>query len=495
MGLIRFLIDSPSRLTAAAVQRAYFSGPDYVPWPTRARLTLDGLEVDRDTDESGNLHLLWNVPGQGELVLTTGTLCERGRPYWLLVELARGKLSQLRAQAAEWQELGLVLPDDLQRRLHEATLLFALAATKQHLPHQVDEYAEQALAASIEAGERLVACFAEQALAARKRQSHKLATWLGIALGDRPVDSPTRQRLPAAFNAAAVSFNWHAIEASEGVYHWEAYDQQVEMCEAQGLKIAGGPLLKFGQGALPDWLYLWSGDYENLLSVITDFVETTLARYRGRVQLWNCAARLSEPESLGLSEEQRFQLAVRVVEIVRRMDPDTPAVISFDQPWGEYIHRSRCELAPLTLADALVRSELGLSGIALECNVGYVPGGTIPRDLLTFNRLVDWWASLGLPLYFFVSFPSSAAADPASRRQAHVSVAAHPAGATPAGQLAWIERFIPALVAKPAVRGVFWNQWTDAEPHDFPHGGLVDANGAAKPALEALAAIRRRHLA
>ena len=160
-------------------------------------------------------------------------------------------------------------------------------------------------------------------------------------------------------------------------------------------------------------------------------------------------------------------------------------MISFDQPWGEYLHRSRLELAPLTLADALVRSELGLGGIAVECNVGYSPGGTAPRDLLAFNRLVDWWGSFGLPLYFYIAFPSAATVDPLCRKPAHVAVEAHPRGASPAGQLAWVEQFVSLLVAKPAVRGVFWNQLSDAEPHDFPHGGLIDATGDSKPALEA----------
>ena len=495
MGVIRFLIDSPNRLTPAAVQRAYFSGPDYIPWPTRARQTLDGLEVDRESNESGNFHILWHVPRHGELMLTTSTLAERGKPYWLAVELARGELFRLRTQVAEWQELGLVLPRVVYAALEQATKLFARAATQQYLPNEVEPLAERALIAALETGQQLVACFVEQALAGRKRHTPKLPTWLGASLGNRPVDRSIGRRLMSSFNAAAMTCNWHEIEAVEGAYRWEAYDQQIDWCQSHDAKIIAGPLLKFSQGALPDWLYLWSGDFDNLLSVITDYVETTVTRYRGRVQLWNCAARLAEPDILGLSEEQRFQLAVRVVEIVRKLDPETPAVISFDQPWGEYLHRSRLELAPLTLADALVRSELGLGGIAVECNVGYSPGGSASRDLLAYNRLIDWWGSFGLPLYVYVTFPSAATMDPLSRKPAHVAVEAHPQGASPAGQLAWVEQFVSLLVAKPAVRGVFRNQLSDAEPHDFPHGGLIDATGDSKPALNALGAIRRQHLA
>ena len=39
-----------------------------------------------------------------------------------------------------------------------------------------------------------------------------------------------------------------------------------------------------------------------------------------------------------------------------------------------------------------------------------------------------------------------------------------------------------------------WNQLRDSEPHDFPHGGLFDQQGRAKPVLHTLASIRRTHL-
>jgi hypothetical protein len=46
------------------------------------------------------------------------------------------------------------------------------------------------------------------------------------------------------------------------------------------------------------------------------------------------------------------------------------------------------------------------------------------------------------------------------------------------------------LLAKPCIQGVFWNQFEDAVPHDFPHAGLVTPQGQAKPALRTLAALR-----
>ena len=59
-------------------------------------------------------------------------------------------------------------------------------------------------------------------------------------------------------------------------------------------------------------------------------------------------------------------------------------------------------------------------------------------------------------------------------------------------QQSWAARYVPLLLAKPCIQGIFWNQFEDAMPHDFPHAGLITANGHAKPALDTLARLRRR---
>lgn len=61
-------------------------------------------------------------------------------------------------------------------------------------------------------------------------------------------------------------------------------------------------------------------------------------------------------------------------------------------------------------------------------------------------------------------------------------------------QAEWVRRNIPLILSKDYVRGIFWNQLRDSEPHDFAHGGLFDARRNPKPALEHLAEIRKAHL-
>ena len=77
---------------------------------------------------------------------------------------------------------------------------------------------------------------------------------------------------------------------------------------------------------------------------------------------------------------------------------------------------------------------------------------------------------------------------------AHLADRLPPPGSTPRTQQAWAARYLPLLLAKPYVQGIFWNQLRDTQPHDFPHGGLFDLRRHPKPALRTLASIRQAHL-
>ena len=152
--------------------------------------------------------------------------------------------------------------------------------------------------------------------------------------------------------------------------------------------------------------------------------------------------------------------------------------------------RRELDFPPLHFADALVRAGLDLSGIMLEINLGHSPGSTLPRTPLEFSRQLDFWSILGLPLYIAITVPSETNDDPLVQRQMEL-----PSDSWgPKTQQAWAARYIPLILSKPYVHGIVWNQLRDAEPHEFPHGGLFDLQGRAKPVLDTLASIRRDHL-
>jgi hypothetical protein len=409
---------------------------------------------------------------------------ERDEPYHLPLELARGEICQFRNQLADWRSLGLNVPTGIAEEGAEAAKLFFRAAT---LPSGSDEsvgMAEQALKRIVDATARLAACYAEQAWIVR-RLAHQRKPWLGVDLGTTALSDKAAQRLSSSFNAARVPLNWSAIETSEGVRDWSAFDRITEWCEEHDLFTCGGPLLQLGPGSSPDWLYLFEDDFIGLQASVSEYIEAAVTRYRGKVDLWQCAGRANTTDVLSLGEDEMVQLTAHVVEQVHSLDPKTPVVVGFDQPWSEYVGRRDVDFPPLYFADALLRANLGLSGIMLDINMGYEPSGTLPRDPLDFSRQLDLWSGLGVPLYLSVCAPSGDHVDPLARRRDRPLGE----GLSPATQQAWLTRYLPIVMAKPYVQGVFWGQLHDCMPHDFAHGGLFDFHRKPKPALDTLAAL------
>ncbi|MFW6125048.1 MAG: endo-1,4-beta-xylanase [Pirellulales bacterium] len=495
MGELRFAVYPPERLNEFSdLNEAYVVGPDRVPWPSEI-VVEDGQIVCRHRlEQSGAFYLPWPVSGHGRPVLGTATLMERDQPYHLQVELARGKVNQLRNQLAEWKAIGLAVDSHIAALVTEAQHRLAVAAVKQDEPAQAGVEAEEALTAALQAADALVAAYCEQALAVRHRQYAQFGSLLSCWLSGEPPDAAGNGLFLRSFNSAGVPFNWRLIEPAEGNYRWDTCDAQVNWCLENRLAVRGGPLLCLSPDWLPDWLWLWEGDFPNVLQFVSDIIETVVARYQGKIRLWETSARANSADVLGLSEEQLLRLTVRALEVARQIDPDGQYTIRIDQPWGCYLARARRQLSPLHFADALIRADLGVAGVNLEINMGYRPGGTAPRDLMEISRLIDLWTFLGVPLQVTLGFPSSAGPDPGATKQATCPPGVWPREWDEQAQAQWVRKCVALLLAKPGVQAVGWCHFSDAQWHEWPHAGLVRPDGSPKPALEEFARLRAAHV-
>ena len=492
-GTLRLVFPPASPLSPQQAEQAYMAGPDQIPWPCRTRLQNGELIVERNVSDSGKFYVPWPIEGHGQLMLATATLMQRDRPYQLAVELARGKINQVRNQISDWQSIGLVVPSKVENAMHKALEALSLAVTSQHDVARAATLAQKAIVLGHDAAELLVASYTDQALAARHRSGQKLQTLLGANLGQRQLQMPLLAYYLKAFNAAQLPLTWRSIEAAEGSYQWQVADQQLAACQENKLAVCAGPLLQLDKGGTPDWLYLWENDFNSVLSFATDFVEKAVVRYQGKVDVWQCAGRVNVGDGLSLTEEQRLRLAARAIEVAHDIDPRTPLVVRFDQPWAEYMGRTAPDFSPLHFADALIRSGLKLSAVAVEINMGYQPGGSHPRDRLEFSRLLDLWSYLGLPLHVTLTVPGAEVASAAIRGRPVPMPQTFPGGWSPENQAAWIKQYLPLLLAKPAVQAIFWNQLFDGDSEEFYAGGLFEPSGKPKPALSAITALRRKH--
>jgi hypothetical protein len=493
MGVMRFLVGACGRAEAGALSRAYLGGSDGRVFPARVSLEGETLVCSRESGESARLHVAYPVAGFGKPVLNTASLRERQEPYLLPVELARGRLGLLRDQIASWQQVGMEVPGEVIELLKRGQDRFGRAACAQGEPDAACELADDALAALCEASERVIEAYVRQRLAVRRKRSSHLPVLLACPLGMIRPGGAWERPFATAFTAAAIDVEWRFVEPRQGEYEWTLADEQLAFAERNRLTPVGGPLLDFGRGGMPDWLWQWGSDYYSLQSFVSDFVETAATRYAGRVRLWEVAARPNTGGALCLDEEHRLALAARAVEVARQVDDDLQLSLRVDQPWGEYQAGGGYRLSPLQFVDALVRSGIGLTGLTLEVAVGYRPGGSAYRDRFELSRLIDVWSGIGLPLTVALAFPSQSRRDAGAQEGIDVAEPQWKATWGEPAQAAWLAETLTLLMAKPSVVGIEWAHYSDAVAHRFPHAGLVRADGSAKPALERLTRLRQSY--
>lgn len=467
MGVMRFAIDplSPEEL-GETVLRSYMVGYDGRVMQTRVEYENEFLICTRAISDSGKVKLAWPVEGRGLVSLSTTSLREREMPYLLSVELARGAICELRNQAAMWALGGMAVPDAYRKADRAAFKLFAKAACSQaENPVEAAELGREAIAAACHAGDELMRAYTLQKLASQGR-GRQLGAVLGCGVSDPP-QAGASSMFSDVFTAASVSIRWAEIEQEEGQYDWAKVDELVTWAEQNGLYVRGGPLLDFSEIGMPSWLGQWAHDLLSVQSFLCDFVETAMARHRGSVKFWDIAVGGCTGGAFNLTEEQRLTLVARVLDAARKVDDDSHTYVRINNPWGEYQRHGQHKLSPLQFVDALARSNLGLEGVCLDLDLAdpHALDGT--RSLFDVSRLIDQWSVLGLPLQILTTVSS----DP-ERRFSEES------------QLKWLNDYLPLIVGKPSVSGVFYSHFSDASPFAVAGAGVLREDGTPKPVYD-----------
>jgi len=468
MGTLSFQLpdDLPGSAFAELERSCIVGGQDNMPFLTEVTLAPGSLRVSRQEDESGSVLAPWAVDGAGQMLTSTATLIERPTPYPLVIELARGKVNQLRNQASDWLLGGLNMPAALPRSILDATVQFgrAVSATPPSTP-----LAQSALAQAYAAAEQLVNAYVQQVFHVRHQRQEKLDTTLGVRLeGTTPPPQPVADELSKACNTVCLPMTWSSVEPVEAEFHWDKHDEWLDWAITAGFHVVGGPLIDCAPGRLPKWLWLWEKDLASIASFMCDFVETAVRRYKGRIRTWQLTAGSNVNSLLGLGEDEMLWLTVRLAEAARQCDPNVELVVGIAQPWGEYLASQVRNHSPFVFADTLIRSGLNLAALDLEVVMGTSPRGSYCRDLLDMSRLIDLYSLLGLPLQITLGLPSSSAPDALANPEMQVHGGRWRDGFAPAVQADWASSFTRLALCKPSVRAVQWAHWTDAEPHSFP---------------------------
>ena len=477
-------------------QNAYICGIEGVPWQSRIEFDGSRLTLTRAIDSSGKLYMACPLEGIGFRTLSTCSLRPLDDEAHLLpLEFARGSCFRAGVQSDAWQRAGLTLSQEFVELLQAGTSCFLDAAQRRADPEGSSAAAMESILLLEKAISDLGESYAVQSIAFRKQREPQIGTLLaGTVTPPAPLGLPSHTAFTAAFNSAAVRLNWADIETDSGRFSYDNAEEAIDFCTNKGMRIIGGPLIDFRERLMPHWLYLLEDDFDAFLKSVTHFVETTVNKFRGSIQLWNCASGLNTPGPMQLNDEQIMRLSVGILQTVRRADPTTPAIMSFDQPFGEYLGQNREGISPLHFADALVRSGLGMAGLGLEVRMNYANNATFPRSAVELGQMIDRWATLGMPMLVQLSIPGGTGTDSMAVAPCDVLQDDSQKADQESEQLRLAGPLIQTLLAKHIVHGIVWEGWSDQVPHVVSHSGLIDANGNERPLLEYLTRLRREFL-
>ncbi len=478
MGDLRFTVPQAQDFDPRVWETAYITGIEGIPWFCHHTLAGQQFSIGREIDESGKLNILWPTKNFGNICLSTTSLRPSATAYSLAVEIARGTVSRLRNQTAEWQRVGLRLPDKFFPLAEDALSQLLRALTTASDPDKQLTHAQKSIDFSVEAAVLLCNTFAAQSLEARRQSEGRLSTLVGVSLPQDWSLGSYQDAIAKAFNVVCVAADLGAVESSSGKPDYSFCDRQVDWAMQANKKVCLGPLVNFRKGGLPQWMVLLDEGFENILKTACEYTRSTVERYRGKTHIWNCAAGLNVPGELRWSDEEVLRMAVSLIETVRRADDRCPVLLTIDEPWSEYLRGEANGISPLHFADALIRADLGLSGLALDFSMDTYPNGTFPRDPIEVNRLIDRWSMLGLPLMIILNAPTENESGQVSSWQTSRELS----GLVPP------ESLIRLLLSKPSVHALVWSEM---QSDGNRSRGLWDRAGNAKPLLNNIAALRK----
>ncbi|MDG1895996.1 MAG: endo-1,4-beta-xylanase [Fuerstiella sp.] len=470
MGLIQFNVQTDDLVAAEGVSKIDFVTFDGRVIPADCAFTQGTLRCIRGQSDSSKLRVLCNIGGQQWVVHTT-SLRETQQDYALELELARGELARLRNFYALWTGAGLKSSPALDKVISKAHKDFTSGVFSEHQA----EAALESIRHTHKAIGLLVAAYTRQRITFRQQRTLNFPMTVGCRISKPPNEEVAFQD---AFNATSVTTKWRDLEPKDGEYQWTELDAVVDWATANKMFMVGGPLLDLSADWFPTWMAAWKGDLLNLQSFTSDFVETVVSRYVGRIRHWEVVCGPNRGGANALSEEQRLNLIVRAIEAAQEVDEQIQISLRVIQPWGEYLSTTENRLPPIQFVDTLRRSGATLSEVNLDLRFGGGDLESLPRDMLNLSQLLDHWSLLQLPLNVMAALPTASNSADTDGAAQEIS------------QMQLMEDLFVMSLSKERVTGFYCLNWED---DDAPGGRLFRPDGSIHSVVSKFSELEETH--
>ncbi len=468
MGLMKFRIETGQLIPPAAVTSADFVTFDGRVISAESNIQGDLLECIRAQTDSSKLRVLCDL-GDRRTVAQTTSLPEAQQPYCLERELARGELARLRNFYYLWTGSGLKTNPTLEQKVADAHKAFRSGV----FSDEPGPVCLESIRLTHQAIELLTQLYTKQRITYRQQRTFRFPMFVGCRLTRPPIHE---EHFLESFNSVIVATRWKDLEPQDGTYEWEALDKLVDWACDRRVFTIGGPLLDLAADFFPDWIAPWKGDLVNLESFTSDFVETVVSRYVGRIRHWEVVCGANRGGANNMSEEQRLNLVVRAIEAAQQVDEQIQISLRVVQPWGEYLNSTENRLPAIQFVDTLRRAGAKVSEVNLDIRFGSGPLDSLQRDMLGLSQLLDHWSLLQIPINVMAGLPeASSSLDPIAVVQ---------------WQIQQMEDFLLMCLSKERVTGFYCLNWSEQDSEDEP---LVDSDDCLHPVVSNFSALERTH--
>lgn len=484
-GMLRFAVyDSSGPARDWPMHDVVLVGKGDVIVPGDVRFDADTGLIECHPREPGavGLGLLHDAAPAGVLALRTCMLTPADEPYVLTVELARHKIGQFLVKSEEWQMSHMGDGHPAFELWEEARRVFtrAMVSTDRVEAHREGQ---AALVHAIDAAERLVLAHADILLRRRFSEGAAPSTSLGCRVQPARCARGLQQVLEQQFGLVLLPLTWRGLCPKAGEYDWSRADAWMEWAQDRRRRVVLGPLIDLEPGALPRWTDQFSGDYLALRDAAYEHVERVVHRYGDSVGMWNLVSGMETGAGPVHSEREMVDLIRTLSLLVRSAHRGRRIVMEIARPWGHYRAERPQAPAPMAFVSRLVQSGVRLDAVGIRMLMGGA-SGSATRDFMEICTLLDRLLTLEVPVIM------SACGVP--DQHLDEGRGTWRSAWSPKLQALWADLMTQVCLARPYVESVIWADLYDHDEGHPPGSGLVTCEGRAKPALQRLAALRKR---
>lgn len=462
---------------------AYLFGTDGISI-RRAKIAFsDGhVECIRPNLETAGLALLWPIEGFGRILLPTTCLPERDRPYVLNVELARAKLMQITNRREDWSVFDNL--EGMEEVSKESQNLFVKAIQNSRDAPAASQLADASLRKAMVYSEKL-AVRQGKSLFDKRRKTHGFGRGcLGCRVDpSRLGEAAYLDKLLEFFASVTLPINWARVESRQGHYDFSEIDSCMATLARRKVVISAGPLLRFTEDQLPDWLLRSGVGFEKMREMAYQFISKVVARYAGVVHRWYVISGLNAFNQFSFNFEQILEMTRAANMAVRAAGSRAVRIVEVSSPWGEYYATTPNSIPPFVYMDMVVQSGTSFDAFGLQMRFGKDDTGMHLRDMMQISSILDCFAPIAKPLYVTgVEIPS---------RNGTGKFDIEAAGVwhrkwDPTRQSQWLERFYKIALSKPCVEAVNYGNLADGEAGVISHSGLLAGDLEPKESFKSL---------